>query len=364
MQKVAQTRTKKYINNSDISLHDTPSVCCVAIPNDPTHNNKMHDLQESRTKKCIKKMYSCEPCNYHSINKCNYAMHILTKKHLLNETLDDNICLEKYACIICNYETYRLNDYNKHLLTKKHSICQMEMENQSSVKEESDKIVVDKTIFIEIMKNNTEFKELITEQNKTIMEQNTKINKILENGVGNTINTHFNNSKTFNLHLFLNEQCKDAINIIDFINSLHFNAGSVEYTGKHGYVEGMTKLIMDGLKELDIYKRPIHCTDLKRDVLYIKDENKWEKDNDEKIIFNKALNEVVRKNMQQIRKWREENPRCEVMETKEYEFHFILMQQCIGGGTGHQEMNNKKILKNIAKYVLVDKSIVNEPNES
>jgi hypothetical protein len=96
---------------------------------------------------------------------------------------------------------------------------------------------------------------------------------------------------------------------------------------------------------------------LKREVLYIKEENKWEKDNDEKMIFNKALHKIVQKNTQQIRKWREENPRCEIMETKEYEFHFILMQQCIGGGTGQQEPNNKKIIKNIAKYILVDRNI-------
>ena len=323
---------------------------------------------EKNPQKSIKKYkFCCEICNYMTSIKCNYTKHFSTRKHNFHKNSNNNEELisntrKKYSCVSCEYYTNNQKDYNKHLLTQKHiHIIEKDVVNTDS----SDNIIIDKNIFIEIIKNNTEFKDLIMEQNKTIMEQNskiteqnTKLNKMLENGIVNTITNNTNcNNKTFNLQFFLNEQCKDAINMIDFINSLQFNAGSVEYTGKHGYVEGMTKLIMDGLKELDIYKRPIHCTDLKREVLYIKEENKWEKDTDEKIIFNKALNKVIQKNIQQIRKWREENPRCEIMETKEYEFHFILMQQCIGGGTGQQEPNNKKIIKNIAKYVLLDRNV-------
>ena len=360
MQEVAKSRTKKCINKTNKSCFHNQSENEIIVPKKlAASSHKMHEVAESRTKSC--KLYICESCNYHSDNKYNYDMHIKTKKHLFYVNKNVSVAIDSieiYTCLVCKYESHRLNDYNKHLLTKKHKINELETQNLNKNVLQHDQIVVDKNIFIEIMKNNTEFKELITEQNKTIMEQNTKLNKMLENGIVNTINNNTNcNNKTFNLQFFLNEQCKDAINMIDFINSLQFNAGSVEYTGKHGYVEGMTKLIMDGLKELDIYKRPIHCTDLKREVLYIKEENKWEKDTEEKIMFNKALNKVIQKNIQQIRKWREENPRCEIMETKEYEFHFILMQQCIGGGTGQQEPNNKKIIKNIAKYVLVDRNV-------
>ena len=318
------------------------------------YNVNLDSTRNSKNPQKIQEKYQCEFCNYATNLKSNFSKHIASKKHKLQSTPN-----KKYNCVSCKYFTNNQKDYDNHLLTKKHNlhmninIDQMVMDNTAN------KIVMDKNIFIEIIKNNTEFKELVTEQNKTIMEQNIKLNKMLENGVTSITNTNCNNNnKTFNLQFFLNEQCKDALNMIDFINSLQFNPGSVEYTGKHGYVEGMMKLIMDGLKELDVYKRPIHCTDLKRDILYIKEENKWEKDTEENNIFNNALHKIVQKNIQQIRKWREENPRCEIMETKEYEFHFVLMQQCIGGGTGQQEPNNKKILKNIAKYVLVDRNIV------
>ena len=356
MQEVAETRTKKCINNIECNgLHNKTETVLYIAEKMAAFSHKLQEVAETRTKKC-KYLYVCESCNYNSNNKYNYDMHIKTKKHFyVNKHTTISVpSIEKYICMVCKYESHRLNDYNKHLLTKKHRLN--EKTNDQVLQQ--DQIIVDKNIFIEIMKNNNEFKELVTEQNKTIMEQNVKLNKIMENGMVSTINNNTNcNNKTFNLQFFLNEQCKDAINMVDFINSLQFNAGSVEYTGKYGYVEGMMKLIMDGLKELDVYKRPIHCTDLKREVLYIKEENKWEKDNDEKMMFNKALHKIVQKNTQQIRKWREENPRCEIMETKEYEFHFILMQQCIGGGTGQQEPNNKKIIKNIAKYVLVDRNI-------
>ena len=358
MQEVAKSRRKKCIKITKINDEHNPCDNDSNISETLTAvSNKLQETRKSRRKKC-NKMYICESCHYYSDNKYNYDMHIKTKKHLFCVNKNIPILIEKFTCLTCKYESYRLNDYNKHLLTKKH-IHIINNIQKNTVTQDLDHILIDKNIFIEIIKNNTEFKELVSEQNKTIMEQNNKLNKMLENGIVNNIsNTNCNNNnKTFNLQFFLNEQCKDALNMIDFINSLQFNPGSVEYTGKHGYVEGMMKLIMDGLKELDVYKRPIHCTDLKRDILYIKEENKWEKDTEEKNIFNNALHKIVQKNIQQIRKWREENPRCEIMETKEYEFHFVLMQQCIGGGTGQQEPNNKKILKNIAKYVLVDRNI-------
>jgi hypothetical protein len=218
-------------------------------------------------------------------------------------------------------------------------------------------ITIDKNFFIQIMKDNRELHELIVEQSKT--KSITNNNNTTNN---NTNNNNTNNYNTFNLQIFLNEQCKDAINMIDFIKTLQFSPESVEYTGKNGYVEGITKLMIDGLKEMDIYKRPIHCTDIKRETLYIKEENKWEKDTEEKTKFRNALRDIVHKNMQQIRRWRQQNPRSEIMETSEYEFHFIIMQQCVGGGTGKQPANDNKIIKNIANYVMIDKT--KEANET
>jgi len=131
---------------------------------------------------------------------------------------------------------------------------------------------------------------------------------------------------------------------------------NVEYTGVHGYVAGISKIFMDGLRQLDVYKRPIHCTDLKREILYIKEDNVWEKDNPEKSKFKKALNAVVRKNMQQMSVWMNQNPRCEILDSTEYHLHLDIMRQCIGGDISQEESNNRKILRNIAKEVVINKT--------
>jgi hypothetical protein len=143
---------------------------------------------------------------------------------------------------------------------------------------------------------------------------------------------------------------------MDFVNSLQVNTSDVEYTGRYGYVQGITKIFIDGLKQLDIYKRPIHCTDLKREILYIKEENSWEKDSNEKTRFKKALGTIVRKNVQQIAKWQDENPRSNILDSKEYFLHLNIMRQSLGGGDFEKtDRNNEKIIRNIAKEVLIDK---------
>ena len=335
-----------------------------------TAKHKKKQLLLKNEKKLSQK-YLCEPCDYNTSNKTNYYKHILTAKHKKQENLsnvaklDIKISPQNYCRNICNYATVYKNDYEKHILTKKHirkTYTNTDYVLNTKTTEDPLPIDINKKSFIEIIKDSKEFKELIMEQTnefkKILVEQHSKIIQLEQINNTQIVNNHIINNNTFNLQFFLNEQCKDAINMIDFINSLQFSPTSVEYTGRNGYVQGITKLIMDGLKELDIYKRPIHCTDLKRETLYIKENTIWEKDSDEKQIFQKAIREVVRKNMQQIRNWRTLNPRCEIMETVEYEFHLVVMQQCIGGGTGHQEPNNKKIIKNIAKYVFVDKNIM------
>ena len=333
-----------------------------------TPKHKKKQLLLKNQKKSSRK-YLCEPCDYITSNKTNYQKHILTAKHKKQENVlnvaktDKKISPNNYCCNHCNYASVYKNDYEKHILTKKHirnTYTNTETSPNTKIADPNLPIDLNKKSFIEIIKDSKEFKELIMEQTnefkKILVEQHSKIIQLEQINNTQIVNNHITNNNTFNLQFFLNEQCKDALNMIDFINSLQFNPNSVEYTGRNGYVHGITKIIMDGLKELDIYKRPIHCTDLKRETLYIKENTIWEKDNDEKHIFQKAIREVVRKNMQQIRNWRMLNPRCEIMETVEYEFHLVVMQQCIGGGTGHQEPNNKKILKNIAKYVFVDKN--------
>jgi hypothetical protein len=144
--------------------------------------------------------------------------------------------------------------------------------------------------------------------------------------------------------------------MIDFINSLQVGTMDVEYTGRHGYVEGITKIFIDGLKQLDIYKRPIHCTDLKRETLYIKEDESWEKDNYTKAKFKKAIGAVVKKNMLQIKQWQEENPNSQDTTTKKHEQYMKIVSESMGGiNIKEDEKIYNKIIKNVAKEVTIDK---------
>jgi hypothetical protein len=208
----------------------------------------------------------------------------------------------------------------------------VELKNMFIKKEEDDNIKIN------------ELSQLITEQSKQIVIHNTT----------NTNNKTINNTQ-FNLNVFLQQTCKDAINMSDFIDSLEINTKSLELTGTHGYVHGISKIFTDGLLKLKIHERPIHCSDLKREVLYIKDNNKWEKDEDNKQ-FKKALATVVHRNMIQIVKWEEENPETSNPESKNYDFYFELARQSMGGGDHDvTARNNDKILKAIVKEVHIDR---------
>jgi len=200
---------------------------------------------------------------------------------------------------------------------------------------------------------NGELKTLIQEHTQQVMEKNIYN---INNGNINNIN----NNNNYNLNIFLHQYCKDAISIGDFIkNHLKIDTKSVEYTGRRGYVEGMTKIFMDGLKKLDIRLRPIHCTDVKREIFYIKGDDKWEKDDEHQTKIKKAIDTVMWMNVGQVSKWQKENPACDVVNSPEYEFHLVVMRQSIGGGNGSDHniihRNNEKIIKNLAKAVHLDR---------
>jgi hypothetical protein len=184
------------------------------------------------------------------------------------------------------------------------------------------------------------------------MEQN---NKIVE--ISKKPNIIQNNTNNFNLNLFLNEKCKDAINIMDFVNNLQIEFEDVEYVGRYGYVEGISKIFMDGLKQLDIHKRPIHCTDLKRETIYIKDEDTWQKDTEDKKKIKNYIDKVANKNINRVSQWRVAHPETNVHDSYAYNFHLIIMKQSVGGSSLEQmDKNTEKIVKNIARNVLIDRT--------
>ena len=219
---------------------------------------------------------------------------------------------------------------------------------------------------MQLSEQTNELKNMFIQQNTEFMQQtaeiNEKIDTLAENPPQQITNIQ-NNNKTinntqFNLNVFLQQTCKDAINMSDFIDSLEINTKSLERTGTHGYVHGISKIFMDGIRKLKVQERPIHCTDLKREVLYIKDNDTWTKDTEDNKNFKKALATVVHRNMIQIVQWEEENPETSNPESKTYEFYFEVVRQSLGGGDQDvTDRNNDKILKAIAKEVHIDKKV-------
>jgi hypothetical protein len=197
-----------------------------------------------------------------------------------------------------------------------------------------------------LIKENAEFKTLI-------MELVKKENNTLTNINSNNVNS---NNKTFNLQFFLNEQCKDALNIGEFVDSIKVQLSDLETVGHIGYVEGVSKILIKNLNELDVVKRPIHCSDLKREVLYIKDDDKWSKENDDKLVIKKAIKDVANKNIRQINEWTNLNPDCKQSDSKKNDQYLkIVMNSMSGGSNEEQNHNIDKIIKNITKSVIIEK---------
>ena len=347
-------------------------------------------------------IYNCELCNFSCNKRSGWERHIITNKHinkqLISKKSEEKVIPVNYTNYICKYCNILFNKRHKYYYHIK--ICDSKdinnYTNHNSI-DPKDKKSNDITIYEPSISNNNytvdtinsekteDLSNILTHkimleiinQNKYLMEKNQQMSEehnenmrsieeikhlITEQKhniiVNNTTNNNSlrNNNNNFNLNIFLNEHCKDAMSMNDFIESLEVNTKNVEYTGRYGYVEGITKIFMDGLNQLDIYRRPMHCTDLKRETLYIREQNSWEKDDEDKTMFKKALNEIVRKNILQIKHWQAENPACDIVNSPEYEFHLIIMQQSIGGGSREKTMRgNEKIIKNIAKAVFIDR---------
>ena len=201
-----------------------------------------------------------------------------------------------------------------------------------------------------LMKEKSELKGLILD-----------VCKNSNNQINNTTNTNNNvnsNNKTFNLNIFLNEHCKDAMNITDFVDSLQLQLSDLENVGKLGYVNGISKIIINNLNALDETKRPIHCTDSKREVLYIKDENKWEKDNDNNNNkIRKVIKKIAHKNCKLLPEFKEKHPDCNKSDSRYSDQYNKMIVEAMGGSGDNDKDKEDKIIKNIAKEVQINKSI-------
>lgn len=299
--------------------------------------------------------YECQSCNYSTNLECHWIRHQTGKKHMeklqINENIEDPKTM--HMCTLCE------NAYKSRTTLWKHKkecavisdakLSHRFIEIDSPYNETENNKITELVMQNEILIAG--IKELAAEV-KEVKEQNAKINELSKRP---TTIINNNNQNNFNLNFFLNETCKGAMSISQFIESLQINLETVEYTGTNGYVAGISKIFMDGLRQLEVNMRPIHCTDLKREVLYIKDTDGWEKDNPEKSKFDKALDTVVRRNVQQVREWVNQNPRCDIIDSREYQLHINIMAQCLGGGMEQEEANKRKIRKIVAKEVFVKK---------
>jgi hypothetical protein len=295
--------------------------------------------------------FYCNICDYKCSKQQHYDQHLLTAKHQKRlsgnvlETLETDDLVKRFACQ-CG-KKYK----NRDGLWKHKKLCQ---NSKNSMDDTS------KNLFFEILQQNQEFKDLIVEQNKQNQElqknllEIAKEGKYITNNTNNTNNTTNNNR--FSMNIFLNEQCKDALNIMDFVSSLKLQLKDLERVGEIGYVEGISKIFVNGLKELDVFKRPIHCSDVKRETLYVKDKNGWEKENQKNDRLKMAIKHIAHKNMTQLPEWQQENPEYKDAESTVNEKYMKIVYDSTGGYTDEEDdANYNKIISKVAKETTIDK---------
>ena len=286
--------------------------------------------------------YECEFC-FITCNKISdWKRHLKTRKHFVNK--NGGISTVETNTFICECG----NVYKERTGLWKHKKkCQNSKINEDLNETINKNDQANKDNLIEyLIKENSEFKTLI-------MELIKKDNNISNSNINSTVNSH---NKTFNLQFFLNEQCKDALNIGEFVDSIKLQLTDLENTGRTGYVEGISKILIKNLNELDVIKRPIHCSDLKREVLYIKDNDKWSKEDDDKQVIKKAIKDVANKNIRQIPEWTNLNPDCKQSDSKKNNQYLNIVMNAMSGGSNEEQNSNfEKIIKNITKSVIIEK---------
>ena len=207
---------------------------------------------------------------------------------------------------------------------------------------------------LELIKQNQDFKTLLIEQQK----ENQNLQKQLIEAVkdGKTINNTTNNNQKFNLNFFLNTTCKDAMNMSEFIETMNINFKDIENIGKNGYVSGMTDMILSRIKDLDVTKRPLHCTDLKRETMYIKDNDEWSKDTPENSKLHNMISIVAKQNYGALPLWRKQHPECLNGDHPKYSFCIDMMRNILGEVGDEQIRLDNKVIKNLSRHILVEKN--------
>jgi len=285
--------------------------------------------------------FECKPCGITCNKQSDWSRHIVTNKH--KHWLDGVRTNKKSApldCEICNKLFSSKYELKKHMTTKLHE-KNIATKHDSEIEKNSEKTDLTSMI-IEMIKSNN----VLQQQNQELQKQ---ILEICKNGSSTTITTNNNNQK-FNINVFLNEQCKDAINFSEFIKGIEVSREDLENNAQLGFVGGVSKILLDNLKQLSINERPIHCTDLKRGTMYIKDDNKWTKEEDCKKL-NSAIQTVTRKSICTLLKWKDENPDYQDNDSAFSSRCIVIQQNSMAGYD--RDTCYPKVINTIAKEVAI-----------
>jgi hypothetical protein len=318
--------------------------------------------------------FFCEKCNFICDKKSLWDRHILTAKHLntyadgtkylhaQTDELNSINSLNKFAC-----ECGKKYNHRQSLFTHKKRCTIIKNENEIINISEISSIVesitpntkIDEFMILELMKQNQEFKQLIIEQQQEMQKQHQEsqqqIIELVKGNIGSTHNTNSHNNITnnFNLNVFLNETCKDAMNIKDFIDSLQVHFQDLEYNGVNGYAAGISNIFLRELQKLDVCKRPIHCSDVKREVFHIKNEDGWEK---ERELLIKCIKQITRKNIVLLADWRDAHPGCMDLDNKINDKYNKINCETLGPYLdAEEEKCFNKIISKVAKATVINK---------
>ena len=323
--------------------------------------------------------YVCDICDFKTGNKTDYNKHLMTPKHINNNELITNhnekpIKTQIYKCLCGNEYKYQ-SGLCAH---KKKCVKQIVVEEENEVNDENNDENMDNSLIIlELLKQNQEIKEMILEKSSSennnplvaellkqnqefkemMLDQNKHMLELAKNAGHNNNNTNTTNNK-FNLQIFLNDTCKDAMNITDFVNSLVLDFDDLENMGHLGYVEGISRIFLRGVRGMDVTKRPFHCSDIKRETMFVKDMEGWEKENSDNDKMTTTIKRIACKNLRQATAWMAAHQKAIAdTDSKPHSQYMKMMSQCLGGSTAAEDKSNyNKIIRRVAQEVYIDKN--------
>jgi hypothetical protein len=303
---------------------------------------------------------NCKICDFNCCRNTEMKRHLLTSKHINRTFLNEKNTENTAPCFVCKNcnKSYKARNslwYHQNKCEKQQEPETFEILDDNQI----DISTLDMNLIMQLLKQNDEFKSLMVEQNNKMMEtfQET-MQDVCKNNTTNINNNMVNsNNKTFNLQVFLNEQCKDAMNIMEFVDTIKLDLDDAESVRKLGYVNGISNIIIKHLKALDVHMRPVHCTDLKRETVYVKYQDVWEKEGDDNKLMRKAIKHVAVKNYNAADIFKELHPDCMNWDSKHGD-HFALLRIEALGGKGNVNIydSHTKIIKKIAKEITIDKT--------